>query len=240
MDRYWQVAAGSGGRDYSTEFLKFGMAFVGETKTMGKVEEGDIVILKSGVTNIRAVGRVVNRDGKYKGFGDKKWLRDFDGWDLSAYCYVDWRIPSMNVPAAGLCQGQMVEAHVQSVKDVADRLVQGEILPHEPEPEETADVTDDALISFLIEHGLPVSQADELTLAISRIRRLAQYYHRGVGWEHVREHEARTFLVFPLLLALGWAEQQLKIELPCGDRKAVDIAGFSKPYSRIFGSFISH
>ncbi len=29
MSKYWQVAAGSSGRDYSREFLKFGIAFVG-------------------------------------------------------------------------------------------------------------------------------------------------------------------------------------------------------------------
>jgi hypothetical protein len=29
MKNYWQIAAGSAGRDYSDIFLKFGMAFVG-------------------------------------------------------------------------------------------------------------------------------------------------------------------------------------------------------------------
>lgn len=30
MTKYWQVAAGNEGRDYTDFFLKFGMAFVGE------------------------------------------------------------------------------------------------------------------------------------------------------------------------------------------------------------------
>lgn len=235
MSKYWQVAAGSRGRDYSEQFLRFGMAFVGNPKTMEKVEEGDVLILKAGVKGIRAAGQVVNRGGTYKGLGDKNWLRDFDGWDLSAYCYVDWRRPSMDVPVTGLRQGQLVEVRRQNVKDAADRIVNGEI-PHEnpepkPEPEPTKCVDDNTLISFLIKQGLRVSQADELTNTISRIRRLADYYHDCVPWERVREHETRTFLVIPLLLALGWAEQQLKVELPCGGRKAVDIAGFRRPYT---------
>lgn len=236
MSRYWQVAAGSGGRDYSEQFLKFGMAFVGNKRTMEKVEEGDVVILKSGVRGIRAAGQVVSRCGKHTGFGDKKWLRDFDGWDLSAYCYVDWRRPLTDVPVTGLRQAQLAEVHRPNVKDAADRILTGEI-PHEkPEPhgdpDSTESVDDNTLISFLIKQGLRVSQADELTNAISRIRRLVDYYFDcGVPREQVREHETRTFLVIPLLLALGWSEQQLKIELPCGGRNAVDIAGFRKPYT---------
>jgi hypothetical protein len=45
----------------------------------------------------------------------------------------------------------------------------------------------------------------------------------------VREHETCTFLVVPLLLALGWAEQQMKIELHCSQGK-IDIACFPRPY----------
>ena len=203
---------------------------------MKKVREGDIVILKVGVTKIRAVGRVVRRNGICMGCGDKdkKWLRDFDGWDLSAYCYVDWRKPSSgDVTATGLSRGTMLEAHIQSLKDAADQIAQdNEIQPYDPEPENTNDVTDDTLIRSLIRQGLRVSQADDLTQTISRIRRLAEYYYDGgVRWEDIREHEVRTFLVIPLLLALGWSEQQLKIELPCGGRKAVDIAGFSRAYT---------
>lgn len=235
MPKYWQVAAGSRGRDYSEQFLRFGMAFVGNPKTIEKVEEGDVVILKSGVKGIRAAGEVVKRHGRHKGVGDKKWLRDFDGWDLSAYCYVDWRRPLTDVPVTGLRQAQLSEVHRPNVKDAADRVLTGEI-PHEklePEgdPDSTESVDDNTLINFLIKQGLRVSQADELTNAISRIRRLVDYYFDcGVPWEQVREHETRTFLVIPLLLALGWSEQQLKIELPCGGRNAVDIAGFRKPY----------
>ena len=68
-----------------------------------------------------------------------------------------------------------------------------------------------------------------MTTTLRRIRLLADYYYHNCRWEDVREHEARTFLVVPLLLALGWAEQQLKIELPCGQGR-IDVAGFRRPY----------
>src|SRR5215210_445194 len=48
---------------------------------------------------IVAVGKVVEHGGKCVGFADaededKYWLRDFDGWELPAYCYVEWRRPT--------------------------------------------------------------------------------------------------------------------------------------------------
>lgn len=92
MKKYWQIAAGSRGRDYSSLFIKYGMAFVGgdiPIDTMNNVQEGDIIILKSGLRRILAAGTVVKRNGKFSGCGDKSWLRDFDGWDLQAYCNVD-------------------------------------------------------------------------------------------------------------------------------------------------------
>ena len=59
---YWQIAAGSAGRNYADLFVKFGMAFVGgqkEIKTMAEISLGDIVLLKGGRSKIYAVGEVV-------------------------------------------------------------------------------------------------------------------------------------------------------------------------------------
>lgn len=102
---YWQIAAGSVGREYSDLFKKFGMAFVGgdwQIDTMKQVERGDIILLKKGLYQIVAVGEVVERNGKCKDCGDKSWLSDIDGWDLPAYCYVDWRIPDVPIQTDGL------------------------------------------------------------------------------------------------------------------------------------------
>src|SRR5208282_3719133 len=74
---YWQIAAGSLGRDYADRFLRHGLAFVGgevPCQTMDEVKPGDIVILKRGMTQIVAVGQVVERDGRSRSRGDKEWL----------------------------------------------------------------------------------------------------------------------------------------------------------------------
>jgi len=83
----------------------------------------------------------------------------------------------------------------------------------------------------LITEGLRPGTADELTNTLRRIRLLAEYYYNNCEWSDVREHETRSFLILPLLLSLGWAEQQVKIELPAGGGRA-DVACFSKPYHR--------
>ena len=94
--KYWQVAAGSEGRDrgYEKFFLRHGMAFVGPGyEAMQQIDVGDIVLLKRGSSEIVTAGEVVQRNGVHRGEGGKEWLQDFDGWDLSAYCYVNWRVP---------------------------------------------------------------------------------------------------------------------------------------------------
>ena len=235
MSRYWQVAAGSRGRDYANLFLKYGMAFVGGDKqiaAMNEVREGDILLLKSGLQKILAAGKVVKRDGKFKGRGDKSWLRDFDGWDLQAYCYVDWRVAKPPVKTEGLTRATIQRIHQDRHKAIADALLsRGSVNRPASEPEETKEIDDATILKFLIKEGLRPASADVLTNTISRIRLLADYYYHNCSWEDIREHETRTFLVVPLLLALGWAEQQLKIELPCQGGR-IDIACFSKAYRR--------
>lgn len=229
---YWQVAGGSAGRSYEDYFIKFGMAFVGgdvQIATMNEVEKGDIVVIKKGLYQIVAAGEVVERDGKFKGCGDKSWLRDFDGWDLQAYCYVDWHVPDKPVSTDGLTIATIQRLPQEKHKKIADDLLLLPLRGHEPEPPETKEIKEEKLLEFLISEGLRTSAADELTNTLRRIRLLAQYYYNNCNWEDIREHETRSFLVIPLLLALGWSEQQLKIELPCAKGK-VDVACFSRAY----------
>ena len=231
---YWQIAAGSLGRNYAGLFLKFGMAFVGgakEVSTMAEVSVGDVVLLKIGRSKVFAVGEVVTRNGKHQGNGDKPWLKDFDGWDLSAYCYVDWRVPDCPVLTSALTRATIQRVHKAEHKQIADSLLKLTVQPYEPEPPPTELIDDTIILEFLIGEGLRPSAADELTNTFRRIRLLADYYYRRGCWEDIREHETRSFLVVPLLLALGWAEQQIKIELPIQNGR-VDIACFSRTYQR--------
>ena len=231
---YWQIAAGSDGRDYSEYFLKHGIAFVGgdnQTQTMEHVEEGDIVVLKIGKT-MKAAGTVVKRNGTHRGCYDKEWIRDVDGWDLPAYCYVDWIKANPDVYNESLGRATISGINDNLIIEEAGHILDtGTERKNEPEPSDFKPVEDSKILKGLIEVGLRPSSADELTKAISRIRLLADYYYYNCNWKEIREHETRTFLVVPLLLALGWAEQQIKIELPSGQkRKRIDIACFRKNY----------
>ena len=91
-----------------------------------------------------------------------------------------------------------------------------------PEPARPVEIED--LIDPLIEEGLPVSRAEEVVSTMNRIIRLASWYSRHGGV--VGEHEIRTFLIVPLLLALGWPEQCIKIEY-----SRADVALFDHPYT---------
>lgn len=233
MSNYWQVAAGSVGRDYSDEFIKYGLAFVGGSKqeaTMDFVQLGDYMVLKRGLSEIRAVGVVVNRGGIYKGNGDKNWLLDVDGWGLPAYCYVDWHVPPTPISVKGLTRATIQMTWDPVIITAADMCLKSvSVRPIEPEPKMPDQVEDEEIIEFLIGKGLRIADAEELTTTFRRIRRLARYYRETVNWEDVREHETRTFLIVPLLLALGWPEQSIKIEQPLPGGR-VDLALFNDPY----------
>ena len=233
----WQVASGSHGRDYADDFLRFGMAFVGgETKieTIKQVRVGHRMILKSGLSKVVAVGRVVERNGCAIGCGDKPWLRDFDGWDLQAYCYVEWHKPQEPIITRGLTRATIQRVNQRHLVELADRVIRD--VPaqkeYDAEPAPTRKVEDSEILEFLISEGLRPVAAEDLTAAFRRIRLLAQYYYHECDWADIREHETRTFLIMPLLLSLGWAEQQVKIELPAGNRRRIDVACFDRPYRR--------
>ena len=233
---YWQVGCGSFGRDYADKFIAYGMAFVGGefSGTMEKLKVGDRVLMKRGMTEVVAAGQVVERDGKHKGVGDKEWLCDFDGWDLRAYCFVQWHVPKEPIKTKGLTRATIQKVHQEKNKQMAERVLETvpASLRRDPEPRATRKVEDNEILEFLIRRGLRPGAAEDLTATLSRIRLLARYYYDQGYWENIREHETRTFLVIPLLLALGWAEQHVKIELPVKDRRRADVACFSKPYTR--------
>jgi hypothetical protein len=228
----WIVSAGAEGRDYTEYFYRSGMAFVGgdsQRAAMAQVVAGDIVLLKRGLSEFLAAGRVVERDGHVGGDGDRDWLRDFDGWDLAAYRFVEWHVPPQPLPTVGLRMGTIYQTTRPEHLAASAALLNASVCPPTGEPALTHAVDDDALLAFLIREGLRVSAADELTEALRRIRLLAEYYYNNWSWADIREHETRTFLVVPLLLALGWAEQQLKIELPVQGGR-VDVACFGGPF----------
>lgn len=200
---------------------------------MEQVRLGDILLLKRGLSRVVAVGRVVERDGECVRCGDKPWLHDFDGWDLPSYCTVEWHVPPEPVATTGFTRGTIQRVSQQHLVDIANSILttRPAKLDLVAEPRPTAAVDDAQILEFLIHEGMRPGLAEDLAAAFRRIRLLARYYYDSCKWTDVREHETRTFLIMPLLLALGWAEQQMKIELGVlGGR--VDVACFARPYRR--------
>jgi len=245
---YWQVGSGQEGRrTYSDECLRFGMAFAGARywkNRMEKVRKDDLVVLRYGTRKIVAVGKVIEHNGAVKGLAteeEKRWLKDFDGWDLPAYCYVEWheshRLENARkqLPQSGFSQLKDEEYCEQAQQVFNDNQ---SIYPSNRDgPRDTRRVEDHEARAFLKQHlG---ERSEEAFLEIRNIRELARkYYGDDDGfryWNEFKEHEIRTFLIVPLLLTLGWRREQIKIEVnpkKLGARKggSIDVACFSNDY----------
>ena len=184
---YWQIASGSLGRYYAKDFIRFGMAFVGgaeQASRMAEVKVGDRILLKRGTTKVVAAGEVVERDGKHRGNNDKGWLRDFDGWDLRAYCFVNWHKPDKPRGTTGLTRYTIQNVAKRHLKDLAEEIISSVLVEQnlDLEPRDTRSVPDTEIIGYLINQGLRPRAAEDLTATFNRIRLLARYYYRH-RWE---------------------------------------------------------
>lgn len=235
---YWQIGSGTEDRPYAKECLDFGMAFVGDDKAMEKVKKDDIIVLRRGEEKIVAVGRVTELQEQRGGREDKEWLKDFDGWDLSAHCYVEWHKPREPVKARGLARYPLCQVRKPELQKQARKIYE-EAPAHKSkgEPKLTREVTYEEISDFLVQQGWRPEAATHFVQRLDHVRSLADhYYDFGYPWEDVKEHEIRTFLIVPLLLALGWNEREIKIELSPGDlgvadgRNRIDVACFSDDY----------
>lgn len=235
---YWQVSAGyggesGGGRDYSDVFLDFGVMLIGpgeygeyfenahryEQEKDGRrvrwlieeVKPDDVVALK----------RPAGRQWEILAVGIVKsyyiWLPMFDdveGWDIRHGRRVEWMIPADGPKKIGgftrgtlnkVCKAETIEA-IDRIRGTERRRESRDV------PPSAEKLTDEGLICSLIDYGVRAEDAERIVQAIQRIRGLAEWYRDLVrNGVKVKEHETRTFLIVPLLLALGWREPKLKI-----------------------------
>ena len=243
----WQIQAGGQGRDYADVFLRFGVILVGPGSEgeyfanqdaynqpdsssfrpfirplAEELAEGDLVALKrpnGRRWEIVAVGKVAS-DYLFNPV-----FSDVDGWPLQHCRRVCWKTPATQTVTRGLRRGTFFRVHQQEVIDEIEQVWSaGEQVDPATPPDEPGDISVDQLIDSLMVEGLPVQDAEVIASTIWRLRRVAQWY--SAHGSDVGEHEIRTFLIVPLLVALGWAEQRIKIEW-----KNIDVALFDSPYS---------
>jgi hypothetical protein len=247
--KYWQVAAGEGARDYSDVFLRYGIMLIGSgnpgsyfgnedyyrSRPWGAqvvrfakyVAEDDRVILKrphhrrkleEEKWQIQAVGYVA---------GDYEYVEQFDdveGWDLQHYRKVKWVCPNEEMLTNSLTMGTFKRVYKREAIEKAEKILEeGNQQVTEEIPQPAKRISDEDLVEGLIAKGLRPADAETVIQTIWRVRRLARWYAR-YGHD-LSEHEIRTFLIVPILLALGWSEQKIKIEW-----KNTDMSFFNEVY----------
>lgn len=246
---YWQVAKGDGSRDASPVFLKYGIAAIGpgdwgpyyenaDAYHKGKewyvrqiaeeVIPGHRIILRSGTRKIIATGIVRDTGLPHTLFDEnirKAYLYhdafgDLDGMDWQHIVRVTWKsvVHEFSSDICGPRPSRLSKVTNMEVKTfVEQNLPEGDyelpLLPPDPKPMEIVDVATE-----LFNSGLANSSVDLTVNAIERIRRQLSWY-RQAGYP--KEHETVSHMVVPLLLGLGWSEQQLAVEW-----NNIDIAAF--------------
>lgn len=217
----WQVSGGPANRSYADAFLRHGVALIGPgdagpwrperadeefagpfvRRFAAELQPGDIVLLRTGLSTICAVGLVV---------GDYQYLPQFDdvnGWDLQHARRVRWcRLPEPYDFGAAVFGGsspRLSQVGTAQVIDYAVRLVgspptawQTAPLPALPAEEPPLDSVPECLQDLL-------AQVQDLG---------PLYGNPAVFGPPPAEHELVAHYVVPLLRALGWPVERIAVE----------------------------
>ena len=188
-----------------------------------ELKPGHVVILKKGTKRIVAAGTIDKRQDSYHHF---EVFGDVDGFSIQHGRFVTWhKLRKQRALHRVLPRDRLCECQDPTVQRMAEKIMsENKVEPKYPIPSPARKVDDEELIHHLIEHGLSSAQSEDVVSAFRRVRRLGKWFSEN--GESVSEHETRTFLNIPLLLALGWPEQRLKIEW-----KSLDIAFFADNYT---------
>ena len=242
----WQVKAGDGERDYSKVFLQYGVMLIGggglgdyrknRDNYKGKrglrqfadeAVKGDLVVLKRPCGGSKwaaiAVGKITS------GYSFEAVFSDVEDFSLQHCRQVEWKEPTQVKPVRGLSRGGGTFSHVNDgrAREEAKRLwKEGKRKESEPIPHEPEELSPKELSDSLTAAGLPRESAERIANEIEHLQQLADWYD-DVGYSDVSEHEARTFLVLPLIKSLGWDEKQVRIEW-----HHKDVLLFDSPYSQ--------
>jgi len=243
----WQIGAGDTERSYGELCIKFDVMVIGpgehgpfdEEKYcyLGDIKNSirrfyhearkdDVVLLRLGTGQILAVGVIAD--------DEPVWMEEFgdiDGWDLQHVRRVRWFPNTKKIFPVKTLGGQVRTFTSIGVPVVRDWIEKLEVLEEVWErplailPECSVTLNDDELGYQLFLEGLSSEYIDNMTSTLESIRRVATWYwnkeKRPMG--RPSEHETVTYLVIPLLFALGWSHQTAAIEW-----NGVDIALFER------------
>lgn len=179
-----------------------------------EAKKRDIVLLRLGTGDVRAVGEIVDSPPIWhEEFGD------VDGWDLQHVRRVRW-FPETNKSFPPKALGGQVKTFATVGVDTVRRWVESLRVPTEHQkrplanlPIDVGELRDTELGHRLFLEGLPSEYIDNLMSRLDSIRRVAVWYKNKEKRPEGRpsEMETVTYLVVPLLFALGWSQQTVAI-----------------------------
>jgi len=245
--KIWQVAAGDTDRDYVEVCLEWDVILNGpgsegpwpdcsEPLRTGwglssrkisdlrrfceEIQDGDLVVLRLGTSDVFGVGVVVGGYLWNEAFGD------VDGWELQHVRRVRWlwkygetpmRFPPYTMKLGDTVQVLDAQPVIEWIKGLTiDEAAWTRPLKELPAAPEEA--TWQEIAEYLFDRGIGDAAIEHLTGQIDELARIASWYQRSTG---PSEAETIAYLVIPLLRALGWTPQKMAVEW-----HGVDIALF--------------
>ncbi|NEX23387.1 hypothetical protein G3480_24355 [Thiorhodococcus mannitoliphagus] len=187
-----------------------------------EIQDGDVVVLRLGTTEVLAYGIVVGDYAWHESFGD------IDGWDLHHVRRVRWLASDpnglMSFPTYTMKLGDTVQR--MDAPPVLDWLAAQEPAPTvlqrplEALPQAPKALAWDEIAECLFDQGVGSTAIRALSHELDELRRIAKWYERH---DPPSESETIAYLTVPLLRALGWTPQRMAIEW-----NRVDVALFDR------------
>jgi len=217
----WQISSGPADRSYADLFLTYGVGLIGlgdsgpwkpgeeEERFEGgfvrrfasEMQVGDVVVLRTGIDRIRAVGIVAS---------EYQYLEQFDdvnGWDLQHARRIRWhRLPEEYVFSGGVFGANPTRCsrvRNEEVVDYARRFVGSGLTRWQEAPLPALPSVEAPLEKVPRELGDVVALARDLAGLYSDAERLG---------DAPTENEMVAHFVVPFLRALGWAPERTAVE----------------------------
>ena len=232
----WQLAGGPASRPYADVFIRHGVGLIGPgdpgpwspersdddfidehgatgsfvRRFASNIQVGDIVLLRTGIATIAAVGIVA---------GDYIYLNQFDdvnGWDLQHARRIRWcRLPeeyAFEAQVFGANPPRCARTWNKEVKDFAERFLNSPPMHWQeaPLPELPAEEPDLETVPSALEEI--VAKAQDLA---------RPFWDRQSFGDHPTEDELVAHFVVPFLRSLGWPPEWIGVKW-----RHIDVAVF--------------
>lgn len=236
--KIWQVAAGDNNRDFVKICLDYGVILLGPghlgsfsdkynvpeitprrwqmlNTFHSKIKDGDIVVLRLGTTEVHAIGVIKG------GYEHSEFFGDIDGWSMQHVRRVAWiksyHPEPMRFDNYALKLGDSVQEMTNpEIRAIIQTLDEPKTDRPPPLPNGDRSTDLDEIGRYLYSKGVASQAIDRFTGIYGELKRIAAWYEGDMGTDDddiaPSEYETVSYLVLPLLNALGWSHQKTAIE----------------------------